>query len=375
MGHFTLMGALSQKVRGTEQDEEIIYTYVLMPMGRGQGVGERMPGTFRVATWNVENLFAPGADARNDERTAYWRKIDLLARFVGGVDPDVLALQEIGSEAALTDFQQALGGTHPHRALGVPDARQIRVAFLSKWPLAEPQDIVDFPDIPSLKINRVDFDGNAVPVTRMGRGALRVRVDVEDDSVELITVHLKSKLLSYPPFPGRGSRFSPRNENERTQEAGIALMRRAAEAATVRTFVNARLEGTAQQRLIVLGDLNDEPKAQTSQILNGPEGSQIGTTASERRDRGDDTRLFNLAPLIPEARRFSRVHNQVPELLDQILVSEELLPEDAHGRRRLPDRVDTFPQFSGTPSIGDDPGERAAAEAPDHAPVMAEFTL
>ncbi len=69
------------------------------------------------------------------------------------------------------------------------------------------------------------------------------------------------------------------------------------------------------------------------------------------------------------------MHNQVPELLDQILVSEELLPEDAHGRRRLPDRVDTFPQFSGTPSIGDDPGERAAAEAPDHAPVMAEFTL
>ncbi len=36
------------------------------------------------------------------------------------------------------------------------------------------------------------------PVTRMGRGALRVRVRKQRIAVDLLTVHLKSKLLSFP---------------------------------------------------------------------------------------------------------------------------------------------------------------------------------
>lgn len=334
-----------------------------------------MPVPFTVATWNVENLFRPQVSAAAETRASYERKLALLARFVSTADPDVLALQEIGGEDALSDFQDALSGSYPHRALGVPDDRHIRVAFLSRLPLGEPADIVDFPAIASLRINRLDFDGNPVPITRMGRGALCVRVTKDGEDVDLITVHLKSKLLTYPSAPGRGSRFTPRNENERAQAAGIALMRRAAEAVTVRMFVSGMLEGTRNRRLIVLGDLNDGPEAQTSQVLNGPEGSQIGTSAFDRRDKGDDTRLFNLAPVIPEDRRYSRVHNQVRELLDQILVSEEMLPEDERGRRRLPERVDTFAEFSGNPSVRDDPGERAAAEAPDHSPVLADFVL
>lgn len=334
-----------------------------------------MPVTFRTATWNVENLFKPGAGAEADKAAAYRRKIDILASFVATFDPDVLALQEVGDDDALVDLQQTVHGSLPHRTLGVADGRGIRVGFLSRLPFTDREDMVHFPDIAGLKINGFDFDGHAVPITRMGRGALRVRVGKDGESIDLITVHLKSKLLTYPPRPGRGSRFAPRNENERAQEASVALMRRAAEAVTVRFLANALLEGTTERRLIVLGDLNDVPDAQTSQILNGPEGSQIGTTAFERPDKGDDTRLFNLAPLIPEDRRFSRIHNQVPELLDQILVSEEMLPEDDGGRRRLPNFVETFAKFSDNRSVGDDPGDRAAAEAPDHAPVAAEFAL
>ena len=62
-------------------------------------------------------------------------------------------------------------------------------------------------------------------------------------AVDLVTAHLKSKLLSYP----RG-RFSPRDEDERARYGGYALALRAAEAITLRHHATALLEGHGQER-------------------------------------------------------------------------------------------------------------------------------
>jgi endonuclease/exonuclease/phosphatase family metal-dependent hydrolase len=94
----------------------------------------------------------------------------------------------------------------------------------------------------------------------------------------------------------------------------------------LRVKANELLENNRDRGLIILGDLNDTPSAVTTQILQGPSGSEIATNAFNRADRGDDTRLFNLAPLIPEARRYSRIYQGSKKLIDRILVSEELLP-------------------------------------------------
>jgi hypothetical protein len=80
-----------------------------------------------------------------------------------------------------------------------------------------------------------------------------------------------------------------------------------------------------EQALIVLGDLNDEPTAATTQILVGPPGSEIDTSGFDRPDQGDGSRLWNLAPLIPAERRFSRVFRGRGELIDHILVSHALV--------------------------------------------------
>ena len=78
--------------------------------------------------------------------------------------------------------------------------------------------------------------------------------------------------------------------------------------------------------MIVLGDLNDEPLAATTQILLGPPGSEIDTRGFDLDDAGDGQRLWNLAPrILPEDRRFSRVFNGRPELIDHILVSHALV--------------------------------------------------
>ena len=330
--------------------------------------------TFKAMTWNVENLFRPKPDAEEEAKQRYRSKLELLADVIGRLDPDVIALQEVGGEEGeepLEDLQEALGGTHPHRALSAfRDGRDIQVAFLSKHSVEEREDVVDFPEGPALDIHDLDEAGNPKPIERMGRGALRVRVTKERLTVDLITAHLKSKLLTFP-----GGRFSPRDEVERAQVAGIALMRRMAEAVTVRIWVNELLGGEERTPLLLLGDLNDVPEAQTSLIFNGPPGSEIGTRGFNIPDKGDAARLFNLAPTIPAADRVSRRHAGRGELIDQILASVEFFPEGDDGRRQLPEFVSHIDVADGLPSVGENPVEREKAVAPDHAPVTASFEL
>jgi hypothetical protein len=106
-----------------------------------------------------------------------------------------------------------------------------------------------------------------------------------------VTCHLKSKLLSFP-----GGRFQPHDdEGERARFAAYALDRRAAEAVTVRAYADRLLDGHGDLRaVLVLGDLNDEPLAATTQILLGPPGSEIGTPGFDRPYQGDPWRLWNL---------------------------------------------------------------------------------
>src|SRR6478735_9446274 len=81
------------------------------------------------------------------------------------------------------------------------------------------------------------------------------------------------------------------------------------------------LTGHPQRAVVVLGDLNDEVEAATTQILNGPPGSEIGTTGFDRPDNGDAQRLWNLAPRIPAEQRFSRIYRGRKQLIDHIFVS------------------------------------------------------
>jgi endonuclease/exonuclease/phosphatase family metal-dependent hydrolase len=329
---------------------------------------------FTVATWNVENLFRPPASASVGVVARYRDKLALLAAVVRAINPDVLALQELGGEDALADLAAALGGDWPHQAAASPDGRGIRVGFLSRLAFqGAPVEIAHFPPGPALAVQSLDENGQARPSTRMGRAALRVRVRKANRTVNVLTAHLKSKLLSYPR--PQGVSFTPRDEAERAQVAGIALHRRTAEAVTLRLAANTLLEGNDRSALVILGDLNDVPDAQTSLLLAGPEGSVIGTSAFHRADAGDDARLFSLAPLIPAERRYSRVHAGRGELLDQIWASVEFFPRVRNGKRMLA-QADAVVDFAGAlPSVGENPAARAAATAPDHAPVHARFAL
>ncbi|MGH8869911.1 MAG: endonuclease/exonuclease/phosphatase family protein [Actinomycetes bacterium] len=309
-----------------------------------------------IATWNVENLFRPGVEAGPSSGAAYEAKLDSLAETITGLAPDVLAVQEVGQPAALGDLVGRLGGTW-HTALAGPDGRGIRVGVLSRFPLSEVEQVVAFPD--RLLPIQVGDDGSTIAA--MGRPALRVHAEVEGVGIDVVSSHLKSKLLTFP-----GGRFHPLDEDERVRCGVYALHRRAGEAAAVRAYVTGLLAADGRRRAVVVaGDLNDEPEAATTQSLQGPPGSELGGGGFDRADRGDGSRLWNLAPLIPVEQRFSRVFEGRGELIDHLLVSHALV-----GRVKTVSTVATQ-----VGSVTEDPGERRDAAGSDHRPVWAEFDL
>ena len=97
----------------------------------------------RIGTWNLENLFRPGAAGPTDQQ-AHQAKLTALAAKVTAMNPDVLAAREVGDPDALADLAAAVGGPW-HRRTAAPDGRKIRVGVLSRLPLSEVTQVSDFP--------------------------------------------------------------------------------------------------------------------------------------------------------------------------------------------------------------------------------------
>jgi endonuclease/exonuclease/phosphatase family metal-dependent hydrolase len=359
-------------------------------------------GLFTLMNWNVENLFLPEDGAEQAELQRFQRKLDLLAGTIAFVQPTVLALQEIGSSDALTALQTALeqaDSPHamPHDAIGDPDDRGIRVAFLSTLPLQAIIKLRPFPEaIQPVQSRDSIFDDQTTPdldessTKRMGRGALEVRIDVDGTPVTLITAHFKSKLIQYPRQRGvvAGSRFSPNDENERYRYGAYGLFRRTGEAVTIRDRLNALLSPDGQpasldsglgkdKAVIFCGDLNDEVEAATTQLIQGPGGSEIGTAGFRTPDRGNGYRLWNLAPLLnrgpngepPSKPPFSRRYRDRSELIDHVFVSRRLVDP-----QQLP-VARTLMATGRLPSVDDQPVARRDDSASDHAALVATFQL
>ena len=72
---------------------------------------------FRVLSWNVEDLFDVGDADGHDTQAELKAKIESLRSLIDEQGPHLLALQEIGSKAALGRLQAALKTPMPYRAV------------------------------------------------------------------------------------------------------------------------------------------------------------------------------------------------------------------------------------------------------------------
>ncbi|MUT92615.1 endonuclease/exonuclease/phosphatase family protein, partial [Streptomyces sp. Z38] len=296
-----------------------------------------------LGTWNLENLYRPGGPYGPADEAAYAAKLAALAAVITELDPGLLGVQEVGDPGALEDLAGTLDDDWHVALSSHADSRGIRVGFLSRTELTVVADTAAFPP----RMLPVQADDTGLTVSQAGRGFLAVEVADERGPLRVAVCHLKSKLLSYPD-----GRFQPRDEGERARYGAYALYRRAAEAAALRALADRLLEGDGRERdVAVLGDLNDEVQAATTQLLLGPPGSEIGTPGYDRPDRGDAVRLWDVAPLIPASERYSRVNSGRRELIDHVLLSHRLVRRVSAAGTGLPD--DGPPRL---PSVGADPG-------------------
>ena len=311
-----------------------------------------------ITTWNVQNF------AQSDP--VFTDKLDFLVGTLQALGSDVVALQEILDLNALQDLANGLGFQHFAAA---PDGRGNRVAFLTRnAPTQQPQQIDQWQLPQGVQVRRFDNSGNVQIVPQFRRPAFQITVAHNGGEVDIVTAHLKSKLLTF------GGNFSTSNETLRAHTAYFALERRAAESTSLREHVTNLL--APGRDVVVLGDLNDGPEAATTQILYGPPGSQPrgpgdathAAGAFQRADANDARRLFNVAKLVAEDIRWSRRHNGQNELLDHILSSEGLMPR-VNGLRQVPTmsilNEDTPNMIGPHPTVG--------GAVPDHAPVTANF--
>ncbi|MGO3151985.1 MAG: endonuclease/exonuclease/phosphatase family protein [Galactobacter sp.] len=243
---------------------------------------------------------------------------------------------------------------------GSPPRTPSATASWSRLPI---ETVTEHDAIPD-ELSGVPIDDAGTALTAMGRGALHTRVTTPSNvAVDVVSVHLKSKLITYP-----GGRFTPRDEAERARYGAYGLHRRAAEAVAVRGFADELIDGDGDGRhVVVAGDFNDEVQAATTQIIHGPAGSEIGTPGENRPDQGDAYRLFNLAPLIPEELRFSRVYRGRVELIDHLFVT--------NATRQVVTDATTLTGGEPLASIDDLPNTRRDSPYSDHALVAATLDL
>jgi endonuclease/exonuclease/phosphatase family metal-dependent hydrolase len=227
---------------------------------------------FRVATYNVENYLDEAT------RTRFVKSPESKAKVcetICAIQPDVIALQEMGSEKALEELQASLrarGLDLPHREHVSGFDTNVHVAILSRFPFSARRPHTN--DTFLLSGHRL----------RVSRGIAEVDVRVAPDySFTLLVAHLKSKR----PVP----------------EADEAEWR-LEEAKVLREKIDAHLLKTPDANLVVVGDFNDSrDSASTKAVIGKGKHKLVDTRPAELN--GDDAPKPNPAS---EPRNVSWTH-------------------------------------------------------------------
>lgn len=257
-----------------------------------------------VAAYNVENYTLANRMVDGVYRPAYpkpERERAALLQVISGLNPDILALEEMGPPAFLADFQRELkqaGQSFPQAVvLEAADADR-HVAILSKVPFKEIRRHVQVP---------FKYLGQPEVVKR---GVLEAVFATGAGDLAVFVVHLKSK------------------HTERKDDPESALQR-AGEAEAVRDLVLSRYPDPAKAMFIVCGDWNDTPGSRPVRAMRKRSDTVIGEILPAADTRGEGwTHFFR------REESYSRI--------DYLMVSSALKPLVAGGAARIWDGPGTL---------------------------------
>lgn len=227
----------------------------LLPSGAGAA-------TFKVATYNLENYILQASGTREIKGEAAKAKI---RESIMALQPDVLAVQEMGNVEALQDLRSSLktaGLDFPYWEHVRGFDTNVHVAVLSRFPFAARRSHTN---------DNYLLNGRRLQVSR---GFAEVEVRVSDDySFTLLTAHLKSK-----------------RQIAAADEAEMRLE----EAKLLRAKVDALLASNPKANVVVLGDFNDTKDAASTKAVIGRGAHKLVDTRPAERN-GDNTPNSNPA--------------------------------------------------------------------------------
>lgn len=251
--------------------------------------------TFRVATYNLENYLDAPTESRHYVKSDEAKT--KIRESIRAANPDVLALEEMGSTNALLELRASLkadGLDFPFWEHIQSYDTNIHVAVLSKLPFVARQ--------PHLRESFL-LDGKRMQVKR-GFAELEIGV-ATNFTFTLLAAHLKSRLTA--PDADEGAQ-------------------RLAEAKILREIIDARLAASHDAKLIVLGDFNDTRNTASTKVILGAGKTKLFDTRPAERN-GDN--LPNPVPRY-EPRNITWTHYYGVEdsyaRIDYLLISPALKP-------------------------------------------------
>lgn len=204
-----------------------------------------------LATYNIENYTVADRMVDGIYHKAYpkpEKERAAVVKVVAGIAPDIIAVEEMGTQPYLEDFQAELragGQNFPYIALLEAADPDRHVALLSKLP---------FKEVRRHARVTTNYRGTRDVVKR---GVLEAIFATSEGDVSVFVIHLKSKRTERPDDPE-------------------SALQRAVEAEAVRDLVLSRYPDPRQGKFIVCGDWNDTRGTRPVKAMLKRGGTEIG---------------------------------------------------------------------------------------------------
>lgn len=259
----------------------------------------------RIATYNLRNYLVMDRMVSERWRPSYPKRESekaVVRKIIRETDPDVLAIQEIGTVDFLEELRTDLAREGLHYSYAVhlsgPDPDR-HIALLSK---AAATEVVKHTDLSFKYLDRRE---------RVKRGMLEVSYDDGEGGIfKLFVVHLKSRYA----------------EDEEDPESNL---RRTREAEACRNRIIDRTYNLKKESFMILGDFNDSPNTAPLRRFYRRGDLEIGRRVPAQDRRGEVWTYF-----YKKQGQYSNI--------DGFIASPAILPRIRGGRGHIVDGPDVL---------------------------------
>lgn len=231
-----------------------------------------------IATFNAENLITADKPIYDESwphynQDQYQRKTDWIRNQLLKMNADIIGFQEIFEEQALRDCLTGTCMENWPLFVANPTGKYPVNAILSRFPIVETEVVehlpfvFDFFDDKEMTAPLESIPVN-IPLKKFSRGVLNAELKINENfSVLVIVLHLKSKRPILPDGIDRDTATYP----ELAKGCIRSLIRRSIESCGVRQILSEEINKDEAKPIFILGDLNDNDTAVTSQVILGEE--------------------------------------------------------------------------------------------------------